>query len=206
MSSMASSLGQPDQAERLATEALTYFRREQDSGAMAYLLNILGQLAAQRDDLADAESMLEEALAINRTVIRGRQGTAWTLRNLGMVAQRQGDMQRAAACYGESLLLRYELRQLAGVAWAMEGLAEVATLTGRRQRAVRLWSAASTLRASVGSEIDGLGRLRHEQMLADLRTTLGEQQFGDLWAEGSILSLEAAIGYALETDELTTLI
>jgi predicted ATPase/DNA-binding SARP family transcriptional activator len=197
LASMSLDQGKPEKCEVLATEALGLFRGQEDSGAVVYLLNVLGQLATQHGDLTRAATLLEEALSINRTVTRLRMGAAWTLRNLGTVAQLQGDYTRATAYFQESLALRQELRQLSGMAWAIEGLAEVAALTGDRQRSVRLWAVAAAQRATVGSEMGEMDRVRTEPILAHLRASLGENPFNALWAEGSALSLEEATAYAL---------
>jgi tetratricopeptide (TPR) repeat protein len=197
LASMSLDQGKPERAEALATEALSLFRGQGDSGAIVYLLNVLGQLATQRGDLTRGAGLLEEALTLNRTVTRLRMGAAWTLRNLGTVAQLQGDYVRATAYFQESLMLRQELRQLSGAAWALEGLAEVAFLTGDPQRAVRLWAVAAAQRAIAGSEIGEMDRRRVDPLLAELRLSVGETQFNAFWAEGSALSLEEGTAYAL---------
>ena len=154
LSSLATDLEEFERAEALANEALVLLRNGRDTGTVVYLLNVLGHSAAERGDLDRAESLLEEALTINRTITRMRMGAAWTVRNLGMVAQRRRQWGRARAYFQESLILRYELRQISGSAWAMEGLAEVESVEGDPRRAVALWATAAALRSAVGVAIE----------------------------------------------------
>lgn len=186
------------QAEALATEALGLFRSGRDSGAVVYLLNLVGSLAAKRGELDRAMSLLEEALTLNRTMTRLRMGAAWTLRNLGGVALLCGDTRAATAYFEESLILRQEMRQLAGMAWAIEGLAEVAIQHNDRPRAVRLLGAAAGLRTTAGAEMDEPDRIRFSEILAELRTSLGQATFESLWSAGYKLSPDAAVASALE--------
>ncbi len=204
LSSLATDLEEFERAEALANEALVLLRNGRDTGTVVYLLNVLGQSAAERGDLDRAESLLEEALTINRTITRMRMGTAWTVRNLGMVAQRRGQWERARVYFQESLLLRYELRQISGSAWAMEGLAEVESIDGDPRRAVALWASATGLRTQSGSQLTERDRRAQGRVLAELCQQIGEDAFNAAWAAGASRPLDAAVAYALGTDPVLT--
>ena len=74
----------------------------------AKALNGAGNLADYQGDLARAQALHEEALALRRE-LGDRRGIAGSLGNLGVVARNRGELTRARVLYEESVALMREL-------------------------------------------------------------------------------------------------
>ncbi len=110
---------------------------------------------------------------------------------------RAGSYDQASRLLTDSLaLFRHEADHW-GIALSLEGLSRVAL--GRREyvRVARLSGAAATLLESYDVELfrDQLAR---ERALTKARAYLGESAFADAYAQGSTMTLEQAIAYALD--------
>src|SRR5205823_12134062 len=77
-----------------------------------------GLLAYEQSDLAAAETLFDESLALFRS-LNDRQGIALLLAKLGMVARVQCDFARAAHLNEASLALAHELGDRPVVAFAL---------------------------------------------------------------------------------------
>ncbi len=74
---------------------------------------------------------------------------------------------------------------------------------GQKERAARLLGAAEALREALGLGIQGAARYWRrlsERMGEAVRAASLEQAFAAAWAEGRAMSLEQAIGAALEAE------
>lgn len=60
-----------------------------------------------------------------------------------------------------------------------------------------IFSTAEALREAIGVPLPPFIRSSFEQHVADTRAALGESRFGEIWAKGRTLTLDAAIAYAL---------
>jgi hypothetical protein len=80
----------------------------------------------------------------------------------------------------------------------LEGIAAVLAVRGNPHRAARLFGAADTVRQETGVVRYAADRGSYGQDVAAVRTRLGEPASAVAWAEGRTMSLEQAIGYALE--------
>ena len=168
---------------------------------LAIVLTHLGELADREGDDASASAYCQEALKLAQEL--GDKGTvAWTLVALGRIARHQGDEQRALPLVQEALLLRHEQ----GHTWAslvcLGEVAEAGVLAGQFERAVRLFAAAARHRTAAATpaangDLSDYAPARTDQQLATLRTALAPAIFAKRWAEGTALSLEEAVDYAL---------
>jgi hypothetical protein len=83
----------------------------------------------------------------------------------------------------------------------MEGLAATLAAVGQAALAVRLCAAAAAQRALAHTPLPPTEREAVELVLATARTELGDSAFAAAWAEGSALSLEAAVAEALSVSQ-----
>ncbi|MFP5342865.1 MAG: AAA family ATPase [Candidatus Limnocylindria bacterium] len=97
--------GRFDEAGAILLRALERFRAIGDDAGAADVLQILGTVAAQRGDVAQARTRYLEALEI-RERLEDPAGMAGLTNNLGIVAQQQGDPE-AARAYAERALSLY---------------------------------------------------------------------------------------------------
>jgi tetratricopeptide (TPR) repeat protein len=162
----ATDRGDSQRGMALVSESLAYFRVLDDRKAMISSLNALGKAVMAQGEYTRARELFEEAVALDETIDPQHSGSAWTLGNLAVAAQGEGDYTYAAACYRESMLLRVKNHNRAGVAWALEGLAELFWLSGAPLPAAQFWGAAETLRAAPGAGMTPDEHMRHDRAVA----------------------------------------
>ena len=98
---------------------------------LSVLLSNVGRVARAQGDLAQAEAVYRESLALRRQLVERLGGTPQVLRdlsvslnNVGDVLRAQGEGSQAEAAYRESLALRRQLvERLGGTPEALEDLA-----------------------------------------------------------------------------------
>lgn len=199
--------GDFEHAAQYFEEALPMVRQIGSKYQMSLVLSGLADLRFYRGDYEAAAALEEESLQCAREV-----GYTWrvpaSLGSLARIAIRQGNLKKAAALLGESITLRREIGEQGGTAWCLEKFAEVALIQAQHEssarqaeafgRAARLYGAAATLRAAIGSALDLIDQSDYERHLALIRGRLGQAAFKTIWAEGQAMALEQAIAYALE--------
>jgi DNA-binding CsgD family transcriptional regulator len=84
-----------------------------------------------------------------------------------------------------------------GIIDALECLGGLARLAEEQLKAVRLLGAAGALRQAISYQRFLLHQARYDATVAELRTALGDEAFARAWAEGTALSLDEAVNYAL---------
>jgi serine/threonine-protein kinase len=101
---VASSLQADARAEALFRESLEIHRRNGNRGGVAFGLNNLGGLLADRGDYRGAETHYREALELNRAVYGDRHPRlALNFSNLAFALRRQGRLEEALAPLREAL-------------------------------------------------------------------------------------------------------
>lgn len=184
-------------ARALFEESLAVLRQLGDSWGIADVLNNLGYVVAQQGDFATARTLYAEGLALKRQT-GDTWGVASALNNLGGVTIRQGDYTAARAFYTESLLLKRELGNTQGIVESLEGLVSVLLAEGHSEECVQLAGAADTVRQSIGAKRPSLDHMVFTACLTTARERLGEAAFAEAWTTGQGLTIEAAIGLALQ--------
>src|SRR5262249_33303621 len=140
-----------------------------------------------------------EALGLFRQI--GDEGAvAWALNELGRTRLAAGDPVAARPPLTESLRIRQGRADRFAVIGSLEAPARLRLQESQAGRAGQLLGAAEGLRQAVGTPLLRLAAEEHERVVAALREALGDERFARHWAEGQILTLEEAIGAALEGD------
>lgn len=199
------------QAAARLEEALIFCREAGYMTNVAFALAGLGEVAVRQGQYERSAHLLEESLLLRRE--RGdKWGIGTSLGTLGWVALRQGDFKRMRALLGESLAVRMDIGDRSGIAWCLEKLAEAimleveATPSARRavwlEQAASILGVAAALRAPVRSMIDPADQPEYERMLMALRAVLGETVFAACWKEGSMMTMQQAVDYALHEPEM----
>ncbi|HEU0114876.1 MAG TPA: LuxR C-terminal-related transcriptional regulator [Thermomicrobiales bacterium] len=188
--------GDYDRATARGEEALALSETLGDrSGWSAWVLSDLGMAAYGRGELARAEEILAEALALYRR-FPDPFGTALTLGYLGLVACDRGDHAAAAERLAASLPLWQAMGNRENQA---EWLAAVAALAAARREpetAARLFGAAETLRDALGHAFTLPERAAFDRGAAAARAAGGETRFVAAAAAGRALPLEQALAEA----------
>jgi predicted ATPase/transcriptional regulator with XRE-family HTH domain len=194
----ALSAGSVGRAERALEESLTLFRRSGDRPSAGWAMLLASNLAQARGDFARADELLT-LVDETMTDFRERMGLAFVQRGRGRLAQRQGDLDRATACYRASLELASRVGDRGAIVGLLFRLAVVARDLGDDDRSTRLLGATRTLLDALGLRPAALFVLEaapdgDEAALAD---QLGRGALPPSWATGQALSLDEAIAYAL---------
>jgi tetratricopeptide (TPR) repeat protein len=143
-------LGQHPRAEALFDESVDLARQDGDLWALSLALNNYGgDVMEERADTAQARPLLEESLALRRSLGEPR-GVATTLSNLGALALLDGDADRAARLFAEHLTLAQQAGLVPHTAWALTGLGLAAVYQNDRERAAGLLRQALRLARDMG--------------------------------------------------------
>ncbi len=183
--------------QRLYEESLAIRQEIGDKSAIANSLNNLGFLALNLGDLDMARQRLEEAVMLQREV-GDRWALANSLNNLASVARDQRDYQRARELYHESLRINRELGDKGALAYLLEDICCLAAAENNPESAFRLYGAAAALREEIGAPLPPSYQQKMDELLAPVRAQLPEEQEQTWLAAGRQLSLDEAIGYALQ--------
>jgi predicted ATPase/DNA-binding CsgD family transcriptional regulator len=183
--------GDMDRARPLFERSLALFQRLGDSHGVA--LGLYG-LAATRPagGHVAARSHADESLDILRTV-GDRRTYAKALWNAADINADIGDAETAAAQFEESLTLFVEFgdRWFGGI--VLESAALLAAASGDAERAVHLLAAADAIRTALEVPLWVGFRERHDRVLAEARSALGEARFTAAWEKGRRIPLGATV-------------
>ncbi len=176
-------------------EGLALFREMGDKWGISSSLNNLGLVFLDQGDVITAHALSEESLTLFREM-GDKWGVTLALINLGNLLIEQGDAG-AQVHYAEGLTLSKELGDKKNVVNAISGLGAVAVQRNDWVRATKLVAAAETLRLSIGAVWEATEGRIYEKTVAIARARLGDDPFKSIWADGSHLTLDEVIAYAL---------
>ena len=186
-------------ARPLYMESASLLREVGDEWTYAIVISHLGLIELALGNLASARTMVEMRLAIGRKLnsnLHISTSHLW----LGEIAQQEGDLERAAEHYKESLRISRQFGDSSGKGVRLEGLAWVYGARGQWQRAVRLYAVAERLyeRYNKLEMQDESSSLRRN--IEKARAHLDDVTFTSAWVEGQALTFEEAIDEALESE------
>ncbi|MDB5076169.1 MAG: transcriptional regulator, LuxR family, partial [Chloroflexi bacterium] len=204
LGSQACDLGDMETAVPYMEESLALQREMGDQDGMARTLTNLGLTEHARGDLARAVGLFEEGLAIKRA-IGSKNSIASSLCYMASVFVDRGELLRATELQLEGLALRREVNNREGMATSLEGMAGIVQQLGDMKRAVRFFAAATATREQLSAPQPEPEKRLQGEVLATLRTSLGEAVFARAWAEGRALALADAVAEALTVTGTTDL-
>lgn len=181
-------------------QSLVLFEQLEDPRGTGTAVLNLGCNCITLGDYPTALRYLEESLTIHRT-LGDRWLVAVTLNNLGRIAHAQGEDPEAARFLSESLALRQEIGDRRGIPVALRGLGAVARAQGDPMRATLLYAAAEAARESMQGALPAADTEHLKQNVDVLRAQLGEASFHSAWTQGSTMTLEQAVEYALQPSD-----
>lgn len=174
----------------------------EDKSTIGYLLIFLGLAAVIRGEIEKGIDFHDQPSSIFRQ-LADVHGMVWCLTNMGLLKMVTGDLLAATAVLQEDLGLAIQLGEPASIQYALLGLATVASQEGRPECAARLWGAAEAIRGAAGMELNPLARAQtmYDTWVDHARNEAGAESFAKVWAEGSAMSLEQTLSYALSPAE-----
>ena len=157
----------------------------QATRARARALNGVATLIHELGDYATARPLLEESLAIWRT-LDDQQGMAWVLNNLGWVTINLNDYATGRARSEESLALCRTLGDKRGAAVALMNIGWVTHLMGDLAAAASMLQESLALRRDIG---DHRGYAFALTALADFKRQQGAYEQATIWIEEALTIL-----------------
>ena len=178
------------QMEQQAGDRQTIFRTRSN----------LGTIAFYKGDYAAARALYEQSLAAAQEMQRGDHAAKeWG--NIALVLCRQGQPRQALECHQKSLSGLREHNLRVAIALELESTAATLSALGKPDYAARLFGAAQTLRKTLGAPLPPSERAAYEENVTAVRNALPTAQFQRAWQEGTALSWEEAVAFALDCGE-----
>jgi predicted ATPase/class 3 adenylate cyclase len=182
-------------ARGLLEESLALFRELGDPGGVAKVSWALAGLEYDLEEYDAAETHGTDALAVFRE-LGDRFQTGWALHLLGITAIRLGRLDVAWVRLSEGLRLFREAADVSAIVLLLADFVELALAEGDPERSLRCGGAEAALRESTGVGLSGWIRpLEERRKLAEQLTS--QATAARAWAEGSSMSLDEAVEYAL---------
>jgi tetratricopeptide (TPR) repeat protein len=192
----ASWRGHDERAVELYSESAALARAAGDDHTLGIILTNLGEVYAHQGDWGQAEACYAEAASIYAR-LGNRAGEADIIRNRGVLALKQSNYAQASDLLVATILAFQQMDDREYTILAIERLAAVAQELHSPDRAVRLLSASESLRQVVGVARSPVDQQDYDACLAGARSQLDEAAFAAAWAEGSTMTFEQAVAYAL---------
>ena len=185
-----------DRAEGWAREGLAIAEARVDDSAVVDAHNLLGIVAAARQDYDVA--MAEFALALAACEALADAARAARIRaNLALAALLAGETARAEAWFREALAQDAASESKRGIGFCLRGFAGLAAARGDDRRAARLFGAAEALYEAIGEAVRPVIRAALAPTVVGVRARLGDAAFVAAWAEGRMLPMADAVAEAL---------
>jgi|SRR5947209_7368987 len=193
------SRGRYEEAEPLLEESRVLRLQRGDERYAAASLAALAQGALNREDLARARTLLEDAL---RTIRQYDHPWGWgmVLTQLGHVELAEGNVPRAHEMFAESATLFQSIGNPLYLSWTLEGLAGVAAAGERWQLAAQLCGARDALRARMGSSVPPAYASGYTRMLQAVHSALGIDGFTQAYERGEKAALDQLIAEVLREE------
>jgi non-specific serine/threonine protein kinase len=152
-------------------------------------------------DRARARTLAERSLSLGRE-LGARELVALALPTLATTARSDGNLALAASLCEEGLVLSAEIGDRTNVAYYLEALAEISAEENGLVRAARLWGSAAALLETIEviAYPHAADRTFYDRQMAAARQKLGDRAWEEAQGEGREMSLEEAVGYALEKE------
>jgi tetratricopeptide (TPR) repeat protein len=195
---LATAHGDYERAIACTEEALFLGREAADVNVMAWALSISGTAVWLKDRNAkQAESLFQVSVPLFEQG-RNKFGLMEAHFGLGVVRRAQGQYEQAEMHYRESLALAQETDFIWRIAACLAGLGGLARDCERLEPAARLLGAAGAIRMAFDAPPQLFNPIPLEVEVTALRTHLDAATFARVWAEGQVMTLDQAIGYALQ--------
>jgi len=193
---LAVARGQYADAEPLLVECVGAARARGDPNLLVVNLGHLAIVVHAQGEPEKAASYFEEALTVARNIPNGFL-TSSVLTYKGRAECSDGNLELAEASLAESLTIAGDLKDPVVTVWALERSAELAVPKQAPKRAATIWGAAARLREKIGIPIPLNEEPDYMRAVAATRVALGDDGFDEAWREGSAMTLDDAVRYAL---------
>jgi predicted ATPase/DNA-binding SARP family transcriptional activator len=189
--------GQMKVAEEHLEDSIRLLRKHGPASLLGEALNNLGWVRAfELKDRSSAGILLDESLSIARQC-----GDQWALQevldSIASLKAALGDIDAAEVFQEESLRICSALGDAWSLPRTLTGFVRIAVARGQAERALRLAGAAATLRHDVGMVLMTAERVQLDLLIELARAKLHPDLADGAWREGSQMTMNQAVGYAL---------
>jgi predicted ATPase/DNA-binding SARP family transcriptional activator len=201
---VAEAQGDPARARMLYEESRGIFQELGDDDDLVYSLWYLGRLELPAGNLVTAKSLLEKSRLLAQGV-GNLSLLAWVSQALASVAREQADYPAARKLLAESLAFALNSGEPESVADALVAMAMLAAAQGQPEPAARLFGAMEASQSAERRSLPVVSRAEYEGSVSTTRRNLTADAFTAAWTAGQAMTLEAAVGYATESLNLSPL-
>jgi predicted ATPase/class 3 adenylate cyclase len=195
--SVDQSMGDLEEARRLAEEALDRFRKLGDrAGAGRALWGVVNSYVFSQDT-GPGLALIDEAIAISRE-FEDRFQLGWGLFTKGLLLTQKSDFDEARRPYLESLDIFGQTNDLTGYALVLDAMAALEWAEGDRDRALRIAGAASAIHDVGGI---GLAQINRQAVSFYPEEMANTAELADAYGQGKELSIDQAIALARHQDQ-----
>ena len=181
----------------MTEQALTLFQANDDKPGIIRALNQFGELSRLYGDYTRAGEAYEECI-LNSREFGDRMREAFALGNSGLVAQHQGNYERAESRIKNCLILFKGLNANYPLAFYLSFLSGPIAAQGDPVRAAQLLGASDAHLKAIGLCLHPQDQPEIDRFEAAVRDQLSEAAFKSAWERGQAMSLEQAVAFALE--------
>jgi tetratricopeptide (TPR) repeat protein len=189
--------GDIEYAQKILNEHSMLRQYTNDKRDAEFVLTAKARIALQQGDYETARFHLQKNIS-NLQELGNRMGYLWARARLGYVSLREGDFQAAHNILVECIQEFQKDRNQMGLIFPLELMATLLIHEDKPEHAARLIGWTEATRISTGNPISELDASDRRNNLDTLLSTLGENTFKVIYAEGSTMTLEQIVSYALE--------
>ncbi len=189
-------LGRYDEGVAYLRESLAICRGIGKNWHLGTSLLNLGRTIMHLGDPQEAVLLLEEALAVYRD-LGNKAFVARTEGYLGYAALLRSDYELAQNYFRQSLREFSNLHETMGIAEGLEGLAAVFAGTDHPDQTARLAAAVGVIRETIAARALPLDQATFQAYVQQARNAIDPESWTIAWVEGSRMSTEEAVAFAL---------
>ncbi len=196
---IASVRGDFETAHHYAEESIRISRAAGLDWFAASAVQMLGTLAAYRNDYAEARARFEEVIPVLQG-LGARFNVTLVKSDLAHLERQHGNLLRALEIYRETIVAFESHGQRGAVAHQLECFAFIASAQEQFERAAQLLAAAEILRENAGTPMTPNERVIYDRQAAAVREGMDESTFASSWRAGRAMTMKQAIDYAVKAD------
>jgi hypothetical protein len=193
---IAESTVDPASAEVWLDRATDAARRSGNPFVLGNIVAVRGRAASMAGRSMEAERWFVEARAHYRSM-RDRRFEDVVASELAHALRRNGRLDEAESEYRHTIRSWQTSGNRGAVANQLESFGLIAVARGQGDRAARLLGAAESLREAAGAPMTAFERDEYDAAVARLRAELDEEAIRGAWADGRLMSADAAVAFAL---------
>lgn len=186
----------PEMAREYASQSAKILKEHDYQWGYAVILLGIGLVAKYKGDYRFARENFNNILPLFREM-GDMQRVVIIQSEFGHMERYEGNIDKAEQAYRETIPEWQKFGHRSAVANQLESLAFIAIARKQGVRAVRLLGAAQALREKVNIQMSPFERIEYDKQVTELRNSMEEKSFLNLWSDGRLMTMEQAVQYAL---------